>query len=117
MTRRIALALAAGMLVFRIATGQPVGTYKVAMVIAQGGLGDQSYNDLADAGLTRAEADFPIEAQRIQSPDIVAQGQAVLFYDSVFNITTVDLDQTGDGQSDFQLWVNGNQTGGAAFVL
>jgi basic membrane protein A and related proteins len=53
-------------------------TYKVAMVIAQGGLGDQSYNDLADAGLTRAEADFPIEAQRIQSPDIVAQGQAVL---------------------------------------
>jgi basic membrane protein A len=53
-------------------------TFKVALVIAQGGLGDQSYNDLADAGLTRAEADFPIEAQRIQSPDIVAQGQAVL---------------------------------------
>ena len=26
-------------------------TYTVAMVIAQGGLGDQSYNDLADAGL------------------------------------------------------------------
>ena len=53
-------------------------TFNVALVIAQGGLGDQSYNDLADAGLTRAEADFPIEAQRIQSPDIVAQGQAVL---------------------------------------
>jgi basic membrane protein A len=53
-------------------------SFKVAMVIAQGGLGDQSYNDLADAGLKKAEADFPIEAQRIQSPDIVAQGQAVL---------------------------------------
>ncbi|MGH2616821.1 MAG: BMP family lipoprotein, partial [Thermomicrobiales bacterium] len=53
-------------------------TFRVAMVIAQGGLGDQSYNDLADAGLTLAEADFPIEAQRVQSPDIVAQGQAVL---------------------------------------
>jgi basic membrane protein A len=53
-------------------------TFNVAMVIAQGGLGDQSYNDLADAGLKRAEEDFPIEAQRIQSPDIVAQGQAVL---------------------------------------
>jgi basic membrane protein A len=53
-------------------------TFRVAMVIAQGGLGDQSYNDLADAGLKRAEADFPIEAQRIQSSDIVAQGQAVL---------------------------------------
>jgi basic membrane protein A len=53
-------------------------TFKVAMVIAQGGLGDQSYNDLADSGLKRAEADFPIQAQRIQSPDIVSQGQAVL---------------------------------------
>ena len=53
-------------------------TYRVALVIAQGGLGDQSYNDLADAGLMQAEEDFPIEAQRIQSPDIVAQGQAVL---------------------------------------
>ena len=53
-------------------------TFKVAMVIAQGGLGDQSYNDLADSGLKRAEEDFPIDAQRIQSPDIVSQGQAVL---------------------------------------
>ena len=53
-------------------------TFKVAMVIAQGGLGDQSYNDLADSGLKRAEEDFPIDAQRIQSPDIVAQGQSVL---------------------------------------
>jgi len=53
-------------------------TFRVAMIVAQGGLGDQSYNDLADAGLKEAEADFPIDAQRIQSPDIVAQGQAVL---------------------------------------
>jgi basic membrane protein A len=53
-------------------------TFRVAMVIAQGGLGDQSYNDLADAGLKRAEEDFPIDAQRVQSPDIVSQGQAVL---------------------------------------
>jgi basic membrane protein A and related proteins len=52
--------------------------YKVAMIIAQGGLGDQSYNDLADSGLKKAEAAFPIEARRIQSQDIVSQGQAVL---------------------------------------
>jgi basic membrane protein A len=48
------------------------------MIIAQGGLGDQSYNDLANEGLTQAEGDFGIEAQRIESPDIVSQGEAVL---------------------------------------
>jgi basic membrane protein A len=48
------------------------------MIIAQGGLGDQSYNDLANEGLTRAETDFGIEAQRIESDDIVSQGEAVL---------------------------------------
>jgi basic membrane protein A and related proteins len=51
---------------------------RVALIIAQGGLGDQSYNDLANEGLTRAEADFNIEAQRIESDDIVSQGEAVL---------------------------------------
>jgi basic membrane protein A len=51
---------------------------EVAMIIAQGGLGDQSYNDLANEGLTRAEDEFGIEAQRIESPDIVSQGEAVL---------------------------------------
>lgn len=51
---------------------------EVAMIIAQGGLGDQSYNDLANAGLTQAEGEFGIEAQRIESPDIVSQGEAVL---------------------------------------
>jgi basic membrane protein A and related proteins len=50
----------------------------VAIIIAQGGLGDQSYNDLANEGLTRAEEEFGIEAQRIESPDIVSQGEAVL---------------------------------------
>ncbi|MGH2428718.1 MAG: BMP family lipoprotein [Candidatus Limnocylindria bacterium] len=51
---------------------------RVAMIVAQGGLGDQSYNDLANEGLARAEQEFGIEAQRIESPDIVAQGEAVL---------------------------------------
>jgi basic membrane protein A len=56
----------------------PAADLQVAMIIAQGGLGDQSYNDLANEGLTNAEADFGIEAQRIESPDIVGQGEAVL---------------------------------------
>jgi basic membrane protein A len=48
------------------------------MVIAQGGLGDKSYNDLANSGLKRAEAKFDFKAQRIQSADIVSQGEAIL---------------------------------------
>jgi basic membrane protein A and related proteins len=51
---------------------------KVAMIIAQGGLGDKSYNDLANTGLKRAEARWDFKAQRIQSPDIVSQGAAIL---------------------------------------
>jgi basic membrane protein A len=51
---------------------------KVAMIIAQGGLGDKSYNDLANAGLKRAEAKYGFTAQRIQSADIVSQGPAIL---------------------------------------
>ena len=51
---------------------------KVAMVIAQGGLGDKSYNDLANTGLKRAERKFDFKGQRIQSADIVSQGEAIL---------------------------------------
>jgi len=60
------------------ASPAPESDLQVAMIIAQGGLGDQSYNDLANSGLTQAEEDFGIEAQRIESPDIVSQGEAVL---------------------------------------
>jgi basic membrane protein A len=51
---------------------------KVAMIIAQGGLGDQSYNDLANSGLKRAESRFSFTGQRIQSADIVSQGEQIL---------------------------------------
>jgi basic membrane protein A and related proteins len=50
----------------------------VAMIIAQGGLGDQSYNDLANSGLKRAEARYSFTGQRIQSADIVSQGEQIL---------------------------------------
>jgi basic membrane protein A len=53
-------------------------TFKVALIIAQGGLGDQSYNDLAYSGFQLAQKDFPIVGRVIQSADIVSQGQAIL---------------------------------------
>ena len=53
--------------------------HKVALIIAQGGLGDQSYNDLAYSGLQAAAHDFTnLVVQPIQSQDIVAQGSSIL---------------------------------------
>ena len=53
--------------------------HKVALLIAQGGLGDQSYNDLAYSGLQAAADDFTnLVVQPIQSSDIVAQGQSLM---------------------------------------
>src|ERR671925_1453084 len=49
-----------------------------ALIIAQGGLGDQSYNDLAYSGFNKAKADFPVVGRVIQSADIVSQGQAIV---------------------------------------
>ncbi len=61
-----------------LCTAQGGKTYKVALIIAQGGLGDQSYNDLAYSGFQKAKSDFPIVGRVIQSADIVSQGQAIV---------------------------------------
>jgi basic membrane protein A len=75
----LAASPAAGEPVFQPACAPPSGkTFRVALIVAQGGLGDQSYNDLAYAGFQQAQKDFPIQAQVVQSQDIVSQGQAVL---------------------------------------
>ncbi len=50
----------------------------VALVVAQGGLGDQSYNDLANEGFTRAVADAGLTSSTIESEDIVGQGEQLL---------------------------------------
>lgn len=53
--------------------------YKVAMIVAQGGLGDQSYNDLAYTGLTRAGSEFDsVSIKAIESNNVVAQGERLL---------------------------------------
>jgi basic membrane protein A and related proteins len=50
----------------------------VAMIVAQGGLGDQSYNDLANSGFQRAVKATGVQGRPIESQDIVAQGEQVL---------------------------------------
>jgi basic membrane protein A len=56
----------------------PQANKKVAMVIAQGGLGDESYNDLAMSGFTQATKEKGLEGQHIESNDVVAQGEQLL---------------------------------------
>jgi basic membrane protein A and related proteins len=51
---------------------------KVALIIAQGGLGDRSYNDLAYSGLERAAAEYGVEIKAIESADPVGEGEQLL---------------------------------------
>ncbi|HID62548.1 MAG TPA: BMP family ABC transporter substrate-binding protein [Anaerolineae bacterium] len=51
---------------------------RVALIIAQGGLGDRSYNDSGYAGLTKAAQDFGVKVKAIESPDPVGQGEKLL---------------------------------------
>jgi basic membrane protein A and related proteins len=56
----------------------PAGTDPVALIIAQGGLGDSSYNDLAYSGLQQGAESTGLEARPVESDDIVAEGEQVL---------------------------------------
>src|ERR1700689_3001854 len=67
-----ALALAGGTLA-AIAAEKPV-----ALIIAQGGLGDQSYNDLAYSGFKKALAENKLEGKAVESKDVVAQAADIL---------------------------------------
>ncbi len=51
---------------------------RVALIIAQGGLGDRSYNDLGFSGLQRAAEDFDVEVNTIESADPVGEGEQLL---------------------------------------
>ena len=50
----------------------------VALIIAQGGLGDQSYNDLAYSGFKKALAENKLEGRAVESKDVVAQAADIL---------------------------------------
>jgi basic membrane protein A and related proteins len=51
---------------------------RAALVVAQGGLGDESYNDLALEGFNRGLEANGMEGQPVESDDIVAQGEQIL---------------------------------------
>ena len=51
---------------------------RAALVIAQGGLGDGSYNDLAAAGFRRATEATGVQGRPIESNDVVAQARPIL---------------------------------------
>jgi basic membrane protein A and related proteins len=50
----------------------------VALIIAQGGLGDQSNNDLAYSGFKKALAENKLEGKAVESKDVVAQAADIL---------------------------------------
>ena len=74
-------------IIFTLVTGLLLSSYavslaqdapRVALIIAQGGLGDRSYNDLAFAGLTLAAQELGAEVIPIESPDPVGEGEQLL---------------------------------------
>ena len=50
----------------------------VAMIVAQGGLGDGSWNDTANAGFEAGIAETGLEGRAIESNDVVAQGEEIM---------------------------------------
>jgi basic membrane protein A len=60
------------------ADGQGSAEGRAALVIAQGGLGDESYNDLAFEGFQRGLESTGVEGSPVESDDIVAQGEQIL---------------------------------------
>lgn len=52
--------------------------YRVALIIAQGGLGDRSYNDSAFAGLTLAAQQLGVQVVPVESSDPVGEAENLL---------------------------------------
>lgn len=79
--RAATTGMAALIVVLLVGSGMTMAgpsTKKVALVIAQGGLGDRSYNDSGFAGLTKAAQDFGVQVKAIESRDPVGQGEQLL---------------------------------------
>jgi len=80
---------------------------KAALVIAQGGLGDQSYNDTANEGFQRALNDTGLEGNTIESNDIVGQGEQLLRragqsgIDLILDLEFTHNEVIGDVAADF----------------
>ncbi|WP_336800987.1 BMP family lipoprotein [Kaistia sp. MMO-174] len=50
----------------------------VALIVSQGGLGDQSYNDLAHSGFLRALKETGLEGKAVESKEVVSQATEIL---------------------------------------
>ena len=79
MSHRIRILLLIAILLAGLSTVQAQDSdLRVALIIAQGGLGDRSYNDSAFAGLTLAAQDFGVEVVPVESSDPVGEGEQIL---------------------------------------
>lgn len=72
----LALALVAGG--FAVPRARSQSDLSVALIIAQGGLGDRSYNDSAFAGLTLAASELGVKVFPIESADPVGEAEQLL---------------------------------------
>lgn len=78
-TIALSLLILVAMLAFSVSSVTfAQGDLSVALIIAQGGLGDRSYNDLAFAGLTLAAQDLGVRVVPIESSDPVGEGEQLL---------------------------------------
>ena len=79
MKTSLAIGVATLALVSALGTASSNAADKPAALInAQGGLGDQSYNDLAYAGFKKAIKEAGIEGKPVESKDVVAQASDIL---------------------------------------
>lgn len=80
---------------------------KAALVIAQGGLGDEAYNDLAYQGFKDAASKYGIDGKSIESKDIVAEGEQLIRaaagagYGLVADLEFSHADMIGEVSKDF----------------
>ncbi|HVW57138.1 MAG TPA: BMP family ABC transporter substrate-binding protein [Rhizobiaceae bacterium] len=80
MRRRIAALAITTALISALGMAIPAAAEQkpVALIIAQGGLGDQSYNDLAYSGFKRALKETGLSGKPVESKDVVAQATDIL---------------------------------------
>ena len=78
MKKALAVCIVMAMSIFTLGAVSAQDDARVALIIAQGGLGDRSYNDSAFAGLTLAAAELGVDVTPIESPDVVAEGEQIL---------------------------------------
>ncbi len=78
MLKQSAIAIAAVALAAASGFGVAAQVSPAALIIAQGGLGDESWNDTAHAGFLSGLEASGVEGRVIESKDVVAQGEEIM---------------------------------------